>query len=107
MNNRSAEARAYRHLYKTAQWQRLRDWVLNQNPLCVFCQRQGRIEAATVVDHIKPHKGDRTLFYDSKNLQGLCSPHHDSDKQAEERRGYSNEIGIDGRPVDPRNPGFN
>lgn len=101
---RSTDALQYRALYKTARWQELRTWVLSQEPLCRFCSKQGRVEAATVVDHIKPHRGSKTLFYDSSNLQPLCAEHHNSAKQFEEKRGYSNEIGIDGRPVDPRHP---
>ena len=27
---------------------------------------------ATVLDHIEPHKGDMTRFWDSTNWQGLC-----------------------------------
>ena len=40
-----------------------------------------------MVDHIKPHKGDETLFWDETNWQALCKPHHDIDKQREERNG--------------------
>lgn len=101
---RSAEATAYRALYKTAAWQRMRQYHLSQEPLCRFCAKQGRVTAATVVDHIKPHRGDRRLFFDQSNFQSLCAPCHDSVKQAEEKRGYSNEIGLDGRPVDPNHP---
>ena len=101
---RSEEATAYRSLYKTAQWKRLRQWTLSREPLCAFCTKLGRIEPAVVVDHIEPHRGDKTRFYDSRNLQGLCKRCHDSLKQAEEKRGYSNEIGLDGRPIDPRHP---
>lgn len=101
---RSAEAQAYRPLYKTAQWKRLRQWVLSQEPLCRYCAAAGRTTAAEVVDHIRPHKGDRKLFYDCRNLQPLCRNHHDSAKQFEEKRGYSNEIGLDGNPIDPRHP---
>jgi 5-methylcytosine-specific restriction protein A len=32
---------------------------------------------AEVVDHIKPHKGDMTLFWDENNWQSLCKMHHD------------------------------
>ncbi len=40
---------------------------------------------ATVVDHIKPHRGDPKLFWDQENWQALCARHHDRDKQREER----------------------
>ncbi|MDO6587341.1 HNH endonuclease [Salipiger sp. 1_MG-2023] len=37
------------------------------------------------VDHITPHKGDETLFFDPGNLQALCKLCHASRKQREER----------------------
>lgn len=69
-----------------------------------MCEAQGRITAATVVDHIKPHKGDQGLFWDRANWQALCKPHHDSTKQRAEQRGHA--IGVDaaGRPLDPDHP---
>lgn len=33
--------------------------------------------AATVVDHIIPHKGDQYLFWDRSNWQPLCKLCHD------------------------------
>jgi 5-methylcytosine-specific restriction endonuclease McrA len=104
---RSDEAKAYRHLYKTARWQRLRLQQLERQPLCEFCLKLGKIEAATVADHKIPHRGDANLFFDIDNLQSLSDFCHSSLKQQEENRGYSNQIGLDGRPVDPRHPGHN
>lgn len=65
-------------------WQQARLVFLAANPLCVFCDREGRTTAATVVDHITPHKGDMTLFWDRANWQPLCKPCHDSVKQKQE-----------------------
>lgn len=62
-------------------WQQARLVFLNANPLCVFCDREGRTTAATVVDHITPHKGDMTLFWDRANWQPLCASCHSSVKQ--------------------------
>ena len=45
-----------------------------ENPLCVKCDRP---TAATVVDHIVPHKGDLELMWNSANWQALCKWHHD------------------------------
>ena len=44
-------------------WQRARLLFLQANPLCVFCERVGRVELASVVDHILPHRGDQDLFW--------------------------------------------
>lgn len=67
-------------------WQKARIRFLQANPLCVMCAAQDRITAAQVVDHIIPHKGDQTLFWDESNWQALCKPHHDRDKAEQEGR---------------------
>lgn len=58
-------------------WQQARIPHLQRNPLCAECLRQARIEPATVVDHIIPHKGDQALFWNTSNWQSLCKPCHD------------------------------
>lgn len=58
-------------------WQKARERFLKANPLCATCEAAGRVEAATVVDHKEPHRGDERLFWDERNWQGLCKPHHD------------------------------
>lgn len=80
---------AWRAWYKTARWQRLRWQVLVA--ACFICVRCRRVEGKTaqlVADHVVPHRGDATLFWDDGNLQCLCKTCHDSAKQAEERRGW-------------------
>ncbi len=47
------------------------------NPFCIKCHIEGRITRATVVDHIKPHRGDQELFWDEYNWQPLCKKCHD------------------------------
>lgn len=98
-DQRTEESKKWRKLYGTAQWIKGRAWFLRNNPLCVFCEEEGRAEPATVVDHIKPHKGDKTLFYDVSNWQGLCAPHHDKTKQAMEKNEERIATGIDGWPI--------
>lgn len=68
-------------------WQKAREDWLREHPLCVMCKEQSRVTAATVVDHVIPHRGDQTLFWDRKNWQSLCKPHHDGDKARQERLG--------------------
>ena len=65
-------------------WQKARRFHLSAHPLCVMCEAEGRVTAATVVDHIIPHRGDELLFWDRKNWQSLCKRHHDSDKKKAE-----------------------
>src|ERR1039457_2164046 len=90
----SAAERGY-----TSAWTKARTHYLRAHPLCVYCERLGRVVAASVVDHIKPHRwkqamdsGDeraieiaKALFWDSSNnWQSLCKPHHDITKAREE-----------------------
>jgi 5-methylcytosine-specific restriction protein A len=79
---------AHERGYNSA-WQRARLGFLQQNPLCVTCAATGRVTAASVVDHIKPHKGDMALFWDSTNWQALCKPCH-SRKTASKDGGFGN-----------------
>ncbi|HJV73157.1 MAG TPA: HNH endonuclease [Noviherbaspirillum sp.] len=75
-----------------SRWRKAREGFLRKHPLCVHCERERRLTAATIVDHIQPHKlkealdsGDqvaieraRKLFWDSENnWQSLCKHHHD------------------------------
>ncbi|MFB2940169.1 hypothetical protein, partial [Klebsiella pneumoniae] len=62
----------WHHLYNTKRWYRLRFHQLQKQPLCEFHLRRNQVISATVVDHIKPHKGDETLFHNPDNLQSLC-----------------------------------
>ncbi len=97
---RSASERGY-----NSRWRKARNTYLSQHPLCVLCETEGRTTAATVVDHIKPHKGDQTLFWDTDNWQALCGPHHNSHKQSIEKGGQGRYgCDADGRPRDPSHP---
>ena len=67
----------------------LRPAQLLRNPFCRECAAAGRRTPATVVDHVKPHRGDWSLFTDETNLQSLCKFHHDRKtamEQAQDRR---------------------
>ena len=59
-----------------------------------------RDKRAAVCDHIEAHKGDEALFFAPYNLQTLHKRCHDSNKQSDEKSGYSSEIGLDGWPID-------
>lgn len=48
------------------------------------CQAQGRVVAATVTDHIVPHRGNARLLWASSNRQSLCATCHGK-KSARER----------------------
>ena len=70
-------------------WQQARAGWLVKHPLCRCCEQAGKVVAATDVDHIIPHKGDMTLFWDRGNWQSLCGPCHSS-KTASEDGGFGN-----------------
>jgi 5-methylcytosine-specific restriction endonuclease McrA len=100
-NNRSPSAMVAHRLYSTARWKRLRERQLTIKPLCRFCIESDVVEAATVVDHVIPHRGDQTLFYDPDNLQSLCATCHSSTKQRIELGQNVVNFGADGWPRGP------
>lgn len=82
----------------TYAWQKARLRFLQAHPLCVMCQP--KVQAAEVVDHIIPHQGDQTLFWDESNWQPLCKQCHDTDKAAiEGRRAAATKFDASGRVV--------
>ena len=81
----SASARGY-----NSRWRKARKHYLSLHPLCVLCKAEGKTTPATVVDHVKPHRGDEELFWDEGNWQAACKPHHDR-KTASEDGGFGNE----------------
>jgi len=100
-DRRSLEALAWRKLYSTKAWRSLRASHLASEPTCRFCLDVSRVTAGRVVDHIEPHKGDPTKFFDRLNLQTLCVLHHNSSKQREERTGRKVQaISLEGWPVE-------
>lgn len=90
--------------YNTARWRGLRKRKLIDEPLCRYCKQQGRITRATVVDHIKPHRGDESLIWDWGNLQSLCKPCHDSAAKMKDIHGVVPGVGVDGLPLDDQHP---
>ncbi len=83
-------------------WRRARLLYLRAHPWCAMCAQMGHLRvAAGVVDHIQPHKGDATLFWDQSNWQSLCRTCHDTRKAQLERGGKMRGHTEDGRPIDP------
>lgn len=79
---------SWRSWYKTARWQRLRwDVLVRDGFRCRLCNRIEPDSAQLVADHVVAHRGDEALFWDAGNLQCVCKPCHDRDKQSAERRG--------------------
>lgn len=76
------EAHPNRSFYASTAWQSARYQVLSAEPLCRICQTQGRITAATEVDHIRPISDGGSLT-DAWNLQPLCKQCHSRKTRAE------------------------
>ena len=84
-------------------WRARRARQLSEHPLCAMCLRlQARVTAATVADHIVPHRGDPVLF--AGPLQSLCASCHSSLKQQVENGGLMKGCDSAGVPLDPRHP---
>ena len=78
----------YHDLYSSREWRyKLRPQQLTREPFCRACAEVGIRTPATIVDHIKPHRGDLELFRDPSNLQSLCKYHHDRKTLLEQMRG--------------------
>jgi 5-methylcytosine-specific restriction protein A len=68
----SATQRGY-----TQRWAEYSRAFLREHPHCARCLKAGKIEAATMVDHIQPIRGaDDPLFWQVSNHQGLSRRCH-------------------------------
>ncbi len=74
-NRPTARKRGY-----DAAWEKVRAAFLMDHPKCVRCDG-----AATVVDHIIPHRGDMKRFWSRSNWQPLCRSCHSRWKQSTEQ----------------------
>jgi 5-methylcytosine-specific restriction enzyme A len=80
----SAAARGYGR-----RWQKTSAARLDKHPWCVDPYKVHKLfpEPATVTDHVIPHKGNMTLFWDPTNWQSLCDRCHNT-KTAFEDGGF-------------------
>ena len=71
-------------------WQKTSKAFLRAHPMCQCpnCKEgELRLMAAEVVDHIIPHRGDMTLFWDPANWQAMSKKCHDT-KTAKQDGGF-------------------
>lgn len=85
----SAVERGYTWRWTCEAQQFLREFPLcgmrpgGQAPVMSQCQIQQWVTPATLVDHVIPHRGDQTLFWDrERNWQALCRECHDAKTRA-------------------------
>lgn len=76
-------------LYSTWQWKKIRKAQLTKEPWCADCLRGGIYTAASEVDHIVPHRGDRVKFFTGPR-QSLCRSCHSRKTNSELRGGLEN-----------------
>ncbi len=66
----SATARGYGREHRA-----IRKQLLSEEPLCVDCEAEGRVEPAVIADHDIPlSQGGQTI---RSNYKGRCKRHHD------------------------------
>jgi 5-methylcytosine-specific restriction protein A len=72
----------YQHLLNSKRWKQLRQWKLQQNPLCELCEAEGFVRSAIDVHHKTPVESAHTpqemeqLCFNPSNLQALCISCH-------------------------------
>jgi 5-methylcytosine-specific restriction protein A len=83
----SRDLEPWRKWYSTAEWKRLKRDVHIRDLFTCQCGCGTLIQRSTerIADHVRPHRGDRRLFFDPTNVQTLWKPHHDGWKQRQER----------------------
>ena len=78
----SARERGY-----STRWDKASAGHLRNSPLCRYCELAGDLTAATLTDHLYPHRGDQAVFWNRTYWISSCAPCHDGFKQRVERRG--------------------
>ena len=80
----SAERRVQRQrLYNSTTWRKVRAIQLRKQPLCVMCEKQGRLTPATVCDHVDCMWPATLEGLTRGPFQSLCKQCH-SDKSYED-----------------------
>lgn len=73
---------SHKLVYNRDKWRKLRNYKLQQNPLCEVCLENGKVTAATEVHHITSFMQGTTnlqiefLGFDYNNLMSLCTECH-------------------------------
>lgn len=92
------DTRPWRAWYKLAAWERRRQALFAEEPLCRMCLQRDEVTIADTADHVVPHRGDPELFWHGE-LQPLCASCHSRLKQREELGAERPAYGVDGYPI--------
>ena len=71
-----------KRFYNSRAWRKARERKLRINPLCELCLKEGKLVAASIVDHVVPIKEGGEVW-DLDNLQSLCKTCHERKGAAE------------------------
>lgn len=82
----TVERKTFNAQYNTAKWQSIRARQLSTNPLCAACMTDGRITAASHVDHVFPWQAIGEHAFIRNLFQSLCPECHGI-KSGLEKRG--------------------
>lgn len=85
-------------LYKSKAWLTMRMGQLSKDPLCAACRCDGRVTAASHVDHVFPWREIGEHAFRAAILQSLCPACH-SVKTGLEQKGIIRHYAPDG-PID-------
>ena len=86
--NQREDRKANGLMYKTRQWEALRQIQLSKHPLCAGCMAEGIVTAANTVDHLFPWTQiSKQAFYINR-FQSLCPTHHATKTQLEQHGIY-------------------
>ena len=78
-------------LYNTKSWRKLRNFVLENEPLCRMCKSMGEYTPASMVDHKIPITKDNVeTFLQIDNLQPLCEDCHNFKTQRDKVKKKTN-----------------
>ncbi|MGY8679560.1 HNH endonuclease [Bradyrhizobium sp. UFLA05-153] len=93
--------------YNTTRWQNIRGAKLREQPLCELCLDAGRVEVATVVDHLVAISKGGEPFPPLYALLSLCASCHNTKTRVIEQLGRKflfRGCDINGMPLDPDHP---
>lgn len=101
----SARKRGY-----DSRWDKASKSFRRQHPLCEYCEANGKVKAAELVDHLYPHRKFKDVFWLKHWWVASCKDCHDGMKQSIEA-GSNYKVALDnlakmlGRPVMGRDDG--
>ena len=82
-------------IYNTRYWKKLRQVVLDRDPLCVKClkKKPPKLTPAKVADHVVNWQQNAGTSFDVpiEGLQGLCKPCHKEKTDEERSEAYKKE----------------